>query len=253
MFQHSFAVIVLAAFVSFGAQGSGIYIEAHASQGKMSGNILSNFEGPAIGSIVGDSIHYIANGKEGTAKNNYLQFDKYPVKFQYAVQYSFSAGYEKSFSKVLSVRAAVGYQKALLDAYGATIPGYYSGDMTEVPFVSAEIDRHWISIPIDCKVTLPIRRSGLYLAVGPKASILLASQYTDNLTNTTEDLSDLTPRFNLGIGIRLGAEFPIFNAGFLFVESGYHFGLLNTSPISSSTTQEGEISLLGIGFRMNIP
>jgi hypothetical protein len=44
-------------------------------------------------------------------------------------------------------RGALGYQKALLTAYGATIPGYFQGDMTEVPFVDAEIARHWLNLP----------------------------------------------------------------------------------------------------------
>jgi hypothetical protein len=154
---------------------------------------------------------------------------------------------------VLSIRAALGYRKALLNAYAATIPGYFNGDMTEVPFVSAKIDRHWLSIPIDFKATLPIRRGGLYLAVGPKTSILLSSKYTDSLSNNPQDLSDLTPRFNLGLGFRFGAEFSIAKAGYLFIESGYHRGLVNTSPISSANTKEGELALLGIGFRMNFP
>jgi hypothetical protein len=251
MIRHIFLLLVFAAVACFGAQGSGMYFEAHASQGKMSGDKLYNFEGPAIGSIIGDSIHYIKNGKEGTDKNTYTQLSSYPVDYQYAVQYSFTAGYEKSFSRVLSIRAALGYQKALLDAYAATIPGYFNGDMTEVPFVSATIVRHWLIIPIDFKATLPIRRGGLYLAVGPKTSILLSSKHTDSLSDNLQDLSGLTPRFNLGLGFRFGAELSIANAGYLFIESGFHRGLVNTSPISSANTQESELALLGIGFRMD--
>jgi hypothetical protein len=55
------------------------------------------------------------------------------------------------------------------------------------------------------------------------------------------------------VGLKLGAEFPLARAGFLFFEAGYHLGLLNTSVISSATTQEGEITLLGMGFKMKLP
>lgn len=251
MVRRFICILVFIAEVSYGAQGSGIYFDAHVSRGAMIGDKLYHFDGTRIGIIDGDSIRYIENRKQAAQKNIAMAHD--PVEFQYVVQYSFLAGYEKSFSKALSVRGAIGYQKALLDAHAATIPGFEKGDMTEAPFVSAEIVRHWISIPVDFKVTLPMGRSGLYLAVGPKASILLSSKYSDSLANTTEDLSDLTPGFNMGIGFRLGAEFPISKAGFLFVESGYHYGLLNISLVPSSTTKEGEITLLAMGFRMNIP
>jgi hypothetical protein len=177
----------------------------------------------------------------------------YPVDFQYSVKYSFLIGYEKSFSKVLSLRGAVGYQNVLLDANAGLIPGFQNGDMTEVPVVSAEIDRHWISIPVDFKVMLPIRRSGLYLAVGPKASILLSSTYRDSLTSIKNDMADKTPRFNFGIGFRFGAELAIAHAGYLLLESGYHKGLVNLSHISKSKTFEGEIVPIGIGFRFNVP
>jgi hypothetical protein len=246
MLRASMYILMVTAIASFGAQGSGIYFDAHVSRGEQNGDKLYQFSGPAFGAIVGDSIRYIANGREATGANNYGS--DYQAFFQYVVQYSFLAGYEKSLNTFLSVRGAIGYQKALLDAHASTIT-----DSAEVPFITAKIDRHWISIPIDFKVTLPLGRSGLYCAAGPKASILLSSKYTDSLTNTTEDLSGFTPRLNVGIGLRLGAEFPIAKAGFLFIESGYHIGLLNTSPITSSTTQEGEISLFGMGFRLNLP
>ena len=107
--------------------------------------------------------------------------------------------------------------------------------------------------PIDFKVTLPIRRGGLFVATGPKASILLSSKYFDKITNSTQDLGDFTPRFNLGVGFRVGAELPIARAGFLLIESGYNWGLLNTAIISSAKQREGELSLLSLGFRINFP
>lgn len=251
MISRIFSLLVFTAVASFGAQSSGFFFDAHVSQGKRNGDTLYNFDGTKIGIKVGDSICYIENGKETTEENNLgsLHYDQ----FQYAVRYAFLVGYEKSFNKVVSVRGAVGYQNASMEAHAATIPGYFDGDDTEIPYVSAKIDRHWISVPIDFKVTLPIRRGGLYLAAGPKASILLSTTYKDSITNTTEDLGDLTPRFNFALGFRFGAEIAIANAGYLFFESGYHKGLLNTSPISSATTKEGEITLIGLGFRINVP
>ncbi len=253
MIRHSLLLFVIITVFSVHADDSGIFFKANVSQGTMNGDKLYNFEGAQIGVLAGDSVVYIQNGKEGKKKNTYTPFSSYPVEFQYAVKYSFEIGYEKSFNRVLSLKGAIGYQQALMDAYAASIPGYFQGDNTEMPFVKSRIDRHWLSIPIDFKVTLPFRRSGIYLGVGPKASILLASTYTDDISNTSEDLAGLTPRFNFGLGIRLGAEFAIAKIGFLFIESGYVFGLLNTSPISSATTQEGEISFLGLGFRTNLP
>jgi len=248
-----FIALILFSISSFGAQGSGIFFDAHVSRGMNKGDKLYNFEGVRIGTIEGDSICVLINGKETKAKNTYTPYSSYPVEFQYAVRYSFLAGYERSFNKLLSIRGAVGYQNVLMNAYAATIHNYGQPNQAEEPFVSSKIDRHWISIPVDFKVTLPIRRSGLYVAAGPKASILLSSTYTDSISGFTEDLGSLTPRLNLGIGFRFGVELAIANAGYLFIESGYHKGLLNITPVPSATTQEGEIDALGVGFRMNIP
>jgi hypothetical protein len=254
MIRSIFSIIAFTVVTSYGAQGSGFYFEANASQGKMKGDTLFHFEGPGrIGVIEKDSACVLADGKEVKEKFIISLFTKNPVNFQYAVRYSFLAGYEHSFNKVISIRASIGYQKALLDAHASVIENYGKSNQKEVPFISAEIDRNYISIPIDFKVTLPIRRSGLYLAAGPKASILLSSTYSDSITGYTENLGNLTPRFNLGLGFRFGAEIAIANAGFLIIESGYHKGLLNTSIVSSANTQEGEIVPIGFGFRMNLP
>lgn len=254
MIRRVISLLLVAAFTSLGAQSSGIFFDAHVSRGVMKGDKLYDFTGSSFGSIVHegeglDTVHLISNGKEVVGVGN--GFEK--VDFQYNVRYSFAVGYEKSFNKVLSLRGAVGYQNALMNAYAATISGYLEGDMTEDPYISSEISRHWLTIPIDLKVTLPIRRAGIYVAAGPKMSILLSSKYSDSLANTTEDITDLTPRFNLQLGFRLGAEFPIGKAGYIYVESGYHKGLINLSPVSEASTKEGEITLLGAGFRINLP
>lgn len=248
MIRLCFFLFVLAGAVSIGARDSGVFFEGHVSRGTMDGDNLCHFEGTQIGVIKGDSVYFIENGREGTRHSTYTAFSTYPVDFQYAVRYSFCAGYEKPITRALSLRGALGYQKASMDAYGAMIQGG-----SEVPFVDARIDRHWLTIPVDLKVTLPILRNRLYCSAGPKVSILLSSKYTDKITTFTEDLSTLMPKVNLGAGLKLGAEFPIARAGFLFIESGYHLGLLNTSPVSSAATQEGEIALLGMGFKMNVP
>lgn len=254
MIRSIFSIIALTVVTSFGAQGSGFYFEANSSQGKMKGDTLFAFEGPGtIGVIKNDTACVLVNGKEEKEKYITSMYTNNPVNFQYAVRFSFLAGYEHSFNKVISIRGSIGYQRALLDAYAATIENYGKSNQKEVPFISAKIDRNWISIPIDFKVTLPIRRSGLYLAAGPKASILLSSTYNDSISGYTEDFGKLTPRFNFGIGFRFGAEIAIANAGFLLIESGYHKGLLNTSPLPSGNTQEGDIVPIGFGFRMNFP
>lgn len=247
--QIAFVIVMFSAVASFGAQGSGIFLQANASQGKMKGDKIVQFPGGAFGSEDGDSIRFIINGQELADINRYTVISTYPIDFQYAVRYSFLAGYEKSFNKVLSIKGAIGYQYALLDANAATV----NPDFSEDPFVASEIDRHWLNIPVDIKVTLPIRRSGLYLAAGPKASILLSSTYKDSLSNYELDLGDLTPRFNLSLGFRFGVELAIARAGFLLIESGYHKGLINLSPVSSVKTQEGEFVPISLGFRMNVP
>ncbi len=222
MIRNIIFAVVLSAVASFGAQGSGIFLEGHVSRGVMGGDQL----------LAGVTEMY------GT-----------PVEYQYNVRYALSAGYEQSFNKVISLRGGIGYQNVLMDAYAGT----YEFDLTEVATIDAQIDRHWLTIPIDFKATLPFGRSGVYIAIGPKASILLSSTFTDNLDNTTSDLTDDTPRFNLAIGGNFGIEFPIANAGHLFIESGYHQGLLNTSPDSSLKIQESEINFLKVGFRITLP
>lgn len=222
MIRRIIFAVVLSAVASFGAQGSGIFLEGHVSRGVMSGDEL----------LAGVTEIY------GT-----------PVEYQYNVRYAFSAGYEKSFNKVISLRGGIGYQYALMDAYA----GIYEFDMTEKATIDEQIDRHWLTIPIDFKATLPFGRSGVYITIGPKASILLSSTHTDNLYNSSHDITDDTPRFNLAIGGNIGIEFPIANAGHLFIESGYHQGLLDTSPDSFYKFQESEINFLKIGFRITLP
>jgi hypothetical protein len=213
--------LAVVALVPLGAQGaSGGFVLANASRGQMGGVTVA---APA---------------------NDTHQ----PVDYQYAVRYSFLAGYEHSLGRVLSFMGAIGYQNALLTAYGATIPGYLQGDKTEVPFVDAEIARHWLNLPIDVKLTLPIGRGGLFLAMGPKASVLVSASHRDKLTQKTHDLGDETSRFNFAVGFRVGGEIPIGDVGSVLIESGYHKGLINTWK--GSDTQEGEIVLLGIGFKM---
>lgn len=58
------SILFFAVVAAFGSQGSGIYFEAHASQGKMKGNSLVHFEGQKIGYALGDTIRFIFNGKE---------------------------------------------------------------------------------------------------------------------------------------------------------------------------------------------
>lgn len=105
MIRHFFSVLLLMSAISFGAQGSGIYFQAHLSQGKMKGDSLVHFIGQSYGYTHGDSIIMVFNGKgQDNTSTNYYPVIFSPVDFQYAVRYSFLAGYEKSFNKVLSLR-----------------------------------------------------------------------------------------------------------------------------------------------------
>jgi hypothetical protein len=104
---------------------------------------------------------------------------------------------------------------------------------------------------VDVKFTLPLSQNGVYLAMGPKLSFLLSSQYSDSITGTTIDLASRTPGVNLSLGLRLGAEFAVGTLGYFFIEAGYHHGLTNLAVVAPATTGEGEAALLGIGFRPN--
>ncbi len=246
MIRNFFSALLLISALSYGAQGSGIYFQAHFSQGKSKGDGLVHFVGQSFGYIRGDSIYFPFNDKGLTDIGLLLS----QVDFQYAVRHSFLVGYEKSFNKILSLRGAVGYQYALMEAF-YEIKG--SLDSVWVTLVDAQIDRHWLTIPIEFKVTLPIRRGGLFVAMGPKSSILLSSEYSEKINNSSQDLTDFTPRFNLGLGFRIGTELAIAKIGFLLIESGYNWGLLNTAIVSEAKSREGEFSLFALGFRVNFP
>lgn len=227
MIRSLFLVILIYASTCLSAQGSGIYFEGHVSRGVQGGDEL-----------------YAAGSSPWPVMSN-------TEPYQYNVRYAFSAGYEYSFNKVLSLRGGAGYQNVLMDAYAATIENV-NGQMKEIPFIQSKIDRHWLTVPIDLKVMLPFRRSGVYLAAGPKLSFLLSSTAKDSIRNTEYDLKGDTPGFNLGIGGKLGFEFAISTIGHLLVESGYCHGLLNTSPVSGKNSKEGEIAFIGLGFRVNL-
>jgi hypothetical protein len=253
MIRHLCCTLAVAAASCFGSQGSGIFVNVNPSLGVRSGDQLHHFRGNTMGSPVGDSIYYYSGGRQWADTNEYLTLLLDNDKMQYSVRYSFLAGYEKSFTKVLSVRAAVGYQKVGMRAYAALIRNAAKGDMTEEPFITAEISRNWLTFPIDIKVTLPIRRSGIYLCAGAKISYLLSSEYRDSISGFTQDLGSVTPRLNIGLGLRIGTELPVGNVGYVFLESGYTLGLSNLAFINKANTREGEIIPLGLGFRMNVP
>lgn len=245
--------LAVAAVSSFGSQGSGIFFDVHSSLGVRTGDELYHFRGITMGSPVGDSIHYYVGGNQWADTNEFLNLVLDNDKMQYSVRYSFVAGYEKSFNKVLSIRAAVGYQNVGMRAYAAEIPNFDKGDMSEKPFITAEITRHWLTFPIDVKATLPIRRAGIYLCAGTKISYLLSSEYRDSITGFTQDLGKVTPRVNVGVAFRIGTEIPVGAIGHIYLESGYVVGLSNLAFINRATTREGEIIPLGLGFRLNMP
>lgn len=220
MFRWLFMVVISSAMISFGAQGSGVYVEGEVNRGVHSGDTM------VAGFLTLSTVYY-----------------------QYCVEEAFTLGYEHSFSKTISIRGGVGYRYALLDAYGGTI----QTNGTEKAEVSKEIDRHWLTIPVDFKVTLPIRRSGLYLTAGPKFSFLLSSTYKDSIAGTSLNVSKTTPRFNLSLGGTIGFEIAIAKFGYLLLESGYHHAVTNTSMYVGKKAMESDITLLGVGFRLNVP
>lgn len=259
-------LIVLMAIVSFGAQGSGFFIEGEAVQGKVIGDTLWYFRGtlnnPAgrIGAIEHDTLRTIVDGKEMAeyiGKDSIIWLrDDFPVNFQYAVSPSFSIGYEHSFNRVFSVRGALGYMKSKMDVLSDSVIRYQIlpvSDTVKFPDVNADISSHWISIPLDVKVMWPIRRSGLYAAFGPKATILLSSKYTDNLHGGSYDFAPLTSRFNLLFGFRVGGEIAIANSGYLFFEGGYQTGFINISPLSTQNSRMGNLTPFCMGFRIKLP
>jgi hypothetical protein len=264
MKHHVFLIIGIATFFASGAQKSGFFIEAEAVQCSNVGDTLWYFRGnPAgrIGAIDHDSLRTIVNGKEVSKFNGkdsimWLRHD-FPVDFQYDVCPSFSIGYEQSFNKVFSIRGAVGYLKSRFTVVSDTVISYtVSGsfrDTTYYPAADAEITSHWISIPIDFKIMIPIRHSGLYAAFGPKSTILLSSRYKDNFYGGSYDFAPLTSRFNLMLGFKVGAELAFLKIGHLFFEGGYHAGLINVSPISSEKSRLGNRTLFCMGFRVNLP
>lgn len=270
MLRYVFATLVLCSNLCFAAQGSGIFIEAHASQGDMVGDTLYYFRGtmnaPAgrIGMLDHDTLRTISNGKvisEFAGKDTILFLRKdHPVNFQYAVQPSFTIGYEHSFNKVLSVRGSVGYLSSNLDVISSQVISYKIDPVTNRgvdtvydPAADAEISSHWLSLPLDIKIMIPIRRSGIYAALGPKTMLLLASKYTDNLNDSTFDLTALTPRFNFLLGVRLGGEIAIANIGFLLLEAGYHAGMTEMSIIPQMSSKMGERTLFSGAFRFKLP
>jgi len=157
-------VVISSAMISFGAQGSGVYVEGEVNRGVRSGDTMH--AGLILLSV---------------------------ADYEYCVKTAVSVGYEQSFSKIISIRGGVGYRYASLDAHGAII----QPNGIEQPVVSKEIDRHWLTIPVDFKVTLPIKHSGLYVAAGPKFSFLLSSTYKDSIAGTSLNVTETTPRFNL--------------------------------------------------------
>jgi hypothetical protein len=260
-----FLIIGIATFFASGAQKSGFFIDVEAVQNTWVGDTLWYFRGnPAgkIGAIDHDSLRTIVNGKEVSKFNGkdsiiWLRKD-YPVYFQHDVRPSFSIGYEHSFNKVFSIRGAVGYVESRFTVVSDTVISYtitngIPRDTTYYPAADAEISSHWVSIPLDFKIMVPIRRSGLYAALGPKAAILLSSRYKDNLYGGSYDFAPLTTRFNLMLGFKVGAELAFLKIGYLFFEGGYHAGLVNVSPISSSNSRLGNRTLFCMGFRVNLP
>lgn len=256
MFHKLFIVIVTLIHIVLGAQGSGIFIKANIDQAKIKGDQFYYFKNSNfLGALVGDSIQYISNGKESTIEDPekdvsiHFRVNK-PIEPQGAVRPGITIGYEKSFNKVISLRAAAGWQSIKLDGM---MSEYDSDSATWDTVVNYKIVNNYISIPLEGKILLPLRRSGLYITGGAAVAILLSSRFNDLVKDYEEDLADFTSRVLFNLGFKIGAEIALGNIGHLIFESGYSAGLTNTSPFTDTKTRFNNLSLLNAGFRINLP
>ena len=64
---------------------------------------------------------------------------------------------------------------------------------------------------------------------------------------------NISSDLGLSCGGTIGFEIAIAKLGHLFIESGYHHAVTNTSMIVGKKTMESDITFLGVGFRLNWP
>ncbi len=200
-----------------------------------------------------------------TIKSNELteqERDDISIDMQKALYPAFFAGYEQSFSRVLSVNAGV----------GIFFSGYdFNIEQMPIENTTYTINKStggntatYLSFPVNVKVMLHIKAGGLYLEGGPSFDILLASKgYIKAVENnqTIADEKDIDTKesyvnsFSFVLGFRVGGEIKAGKHN-LFIESGYDFGLTESMMGGSRNGHEytfnnGRLTFISLGFRIN--
>lgn len=178
---------------------------------------------------------------------------------------SFTVGYEKSFNKVFSISAGLGYRRGTHTLEFTSTEEYHSEsasvyyDETE-PSISNDFS--YLVVPIDFKAMAPTKSGGIYLTVGPEIRILLTAKnhfhyikYEDNSIDVSgsSNIRDEYKTIGLALGIRLGGEITVKNHAIL-LESGYDIGISNVSDTPQiATAKTSVLTLFSIGFRLGMP
>lgn len=188
-----------------------------------------------------------------------LTVDNIEVYPQFAPAFTF--GYEQSFGQVLSVSAGLGIRfaasrLAVGQNYTTRMYGETSHGTLDISVVHEFTN---LVLPIDFKFMFPTRSGGVFFALGPEVSYLLAAKRTDDVKNsfdpdnsihTTADIRDDYAAVGIGVGFRLGWEKRIGNHN-LLLQTGYTGGLNDMSKDEIITMKNMEFSILELGFRFN--
>jgi Outer membrane protein beta-barrel domain len=189
------------------------------------------------------------------------EYDEIDMNMQKAIYPAFFAGYEQSFSRVISANAGVGilfsgydYLTERMETVNGNKTYKYTGGNTAT----------YLSFPLNFKAMLPIKAGGIYLAGSPSIDILLASKSHGKVTvndETIVDVKDVDTKdayvnsFNFALGFRIGGEIKTGKHN-LFLESGYDFGLIESMEGGSVngheyTFKNGRLTFISLGFRIN--
>ncbi len=214
MFKKIILLSVFFVSIACAASGSGVFVNVGVSRGAIKGDDM-------------DSLYFF-NGE--------------PIESMPRVAPAFKLGYEISFVKPISLRAGVGLQFV-----GA---GYEAEGISGItqPDINIHMENTYLTLPVELKLLVPIKRSGLYATVGPQFGFLLSAKTIDN-ENDTNVKNNATKVFNMGLGFRAGFEIAIAKHH-LYFESGYDFGLseVYTTSLEAKT---GTLTLISAGFRIN--
>ncbi len=188
----------------------------------------------------------------------------------------FVIGYEKSLMKILSFRLGLGYEMLGNEFI------IEDGIKTNQTSPTAQLDTlytwehkrsfsfSYLTIPLDLKLKLPLKRAGIYTIAGAKLGFLLSAKekldQTVNIFNSSNidlpyDLNSTSESYekniknsatavNMSLGFRLGGEIPIRRLH-LLLESGYDFGLIEVMKDEKLVERSGVFTLLSIGLRLN--